>query len=113
VIHIDYDSNLQAFSRQLATYWQNLPSDAPPNDLFLINEHGDKIPPARFTPSKGGAMQIDVVFPRVMNNEPVIRATDKVLRLQFTSPQIGDLGEQHESAEFKLDKMALGGKTVF
>lgn len=113
LIHIDYESNIQSFSRVLAAYWQNLPEDAPPVDFYLINEHGEHVMPVKFVVSRGAVYSIDVAFPRMVNNEPVVRQGDKVIRLQFTSPAVSDLPEQLQSAEFRLDKMAWNGKTVF
>jgi len=112
-VHIEYFSGLQAFSRQLAEYWQNRPADPPPNDLYLVNEHGDKIFPVQFSSTKEGGMHMDIAFPRMVNDEPVVHSGDKVIRLVFTSPKINDITESHENAEFKLDKMMVGGKVLY
>jgi hypothetical protein len=128
-IHVSYGSNLQSFERDMATYWKGLPVDAPPVDLYLITEHGDRVTPVRFSSPQNGSYAFDLIFPRTKNNEPIVHAGDKILSLQFTHPAIGNqtqrnttnpsdpsmdvFGEERVLIQFKLDKMMINGKPSY
>ncbi len=128
-LHVTYGSNLQSFERDMATYWKNIPPDAPPIDLYLITERGDRVLPVKFSSPANGSYSFDVIFPRMRNNEPVVRAGDKEFSLQFTHPAIGNqtqrnttnpsdpsmdvFGEERVLIQFKLDKMMISGKPSF
>jgi hypothetical protein len=128
-IHVTYGSNLQSFERDMATYWKSIPVDAPPIDLYLINQRGDRVLPVRFNSPANGSYAFDVIFPRMKNNEPVVRQGDKELSLQFTHPAIGNqtqinttnpsnpsmdvFGEERVLIQFKLDKMMINGKLSY
>jgi hypothetical protein len=89
VVHVLYSSNIQAFERQLAEYWQNIPPEKIPEELFLINEREQRIAPIRFTSKKGGAYEFDLAFPRTVNGDPIIHDTDKIFNIQFHNPAVG------------------------
>ena len=127
--HVTYGSNLQSFERDMATYWKSIPQDAPPIDLYLITERGDRVLPAKFSSPPTGSYSFDVIFPRMKNNEPVVRNGDKEFSLQFTHPAIGNqtqinttnpsnpsidvFGEERVLIQFKLDKMMINGKLSY
>jgi hypothetical protein len=113
IFHITYDASNQNLLRALQTYWQNIPAESVPTDLYMINEHGDRIEPVRFSSPKGGATTMDIVFPRNRNNEPLIRPTDKNLGLQLPHPAVVDLPAQRALISFRLDKMVINGKSMF
>ncbi len=129
LVHITFGSNLQAFEREMATYWKTIPPEAPPVDMYLITENGDRVPPIRFNTSQSGAYSFDLIFPRMKNREPIVHDGDKVLSLQFTHPAIGNqtqinttnptnpsidvFGEERVLIQFKLDKMVVNGKANY
>lgn len=129
VIHVTFGSNLQSFEREMATYWKAIPPEAPPVDMYLITESGDRVPPIRFNTSQNGAYSFDLIFPRVKNREPIVHDSDKMLSLQFTHPAIGNqtqkittnpsdpsidvFGEERVLIQFKLDKMVVNGKASY
>lgn len=128
-VHVTFGSNLQAFERDMATYWKTIPPEAPPVDMYLITENGDRVPPLRFNSPQNGAYYFDLVFPRKKNREPIVRDGDKTLSLQFTHPAIGNqtqknttnpvdpsmdvFGEERVLIQFKLDKMVVNGKASY
>jgi hypothetical protein len=129
LVHVEYGSNVQSFERAMAAYWKNFPADSPPSDLFLMNERGDRLPPAQFSSPQNASYAFDLVFRRLKNGEPVIHDGDKVLSLQFTHPKIGGqvpatgpdraspsadvFGEERVLVQFKLDKMMINGKASY
>jgi hypothetical protein len=139
-VRVSYGSAQQVLERQLATYWKSIPADSLPMDVFLINEKGDHISPAKFISGKGAEYSFDLLFPRMQNNEPVIRATDKTFSVQFPHPAIGSqktgqnipsdpsnpnaagtagrpdspsLGKERVLVTYQLNKMMVGGKPAF
>jgi hypothetical protein len=113
VFHVQYDGSNQALSRALMAYWQSIPAESVPTDLYMITEHGDRIPPVRFSSPKGGANTMDITFPRTKDNEPLIKPTDKNLSLQLPHPAVVDLPADRALIGFRLDKMTINGKTSF
>jgi hypothetical protein len=89
LVHVLYSSNVQAFERQLAEHWQSIRPDAVPEEIFLINERGNRVAPIRFTSPRGGAYEFDMAFPRTVNGEPVIHEGDKTFQIEFHNPAVG------------------------
>ena len=141
-VRISYGSAQQYLERQLANYWKSLPADGLPVDVYLINEKGDHIPPVKFvSPRSGADYSFELYFPRMQNNEPVIRATDKTFSVQFPHPAIGSqktgsnvptdptnpnlspgqssnpsspsLGKERVLVTYQLNKMMVGGKPSY
>jgi hypothetical protein len=128
-VHVTFGSNLQSFERDMATYWKAIPPEAPPIDMYLITEKGDRVPPIRLNSPPNGSYSFDLIFPRMKNHEPVVHEGDKMLSLQFTHPAIGNqtqrnttnpsdpsmdvFGEERVLIQFKLDKMVINGKASF
>jgi hypothetical protein len=129
LVHVEYGSNLQSFERDMATYWKSIPPDAPPIDMYLITEKGDRVPPSKIISPLNASYSFDLAFPRTKNKEPIIQQSDKSLSLQFTHPAIGNqtqrnttnptdpsmdvFGEERVLVQFKLDKMIIQGKASF
>lgn len=131
LVHVEYGSNVQAFERDMANYWQNIREDSVPVDFYLINERGDRVSPVRFISPKNGSYSFDLIFPRLKNNEPVVHEGDKSLNIQFVNPAVGQqaatggnpatstntssdaFGRERVLIQFKLDKMMINGKLSF
>jgi hypothetical protein len=132
LVHVEYGSNVQTFEREMAVYWKNIREDAVPIDFYLINDRGDRVSPARFISPKSGTYAFDLIFPRLKNNEPVVREGDKSLQIQFVNPAVGTqtqtsggdpttsldpsigvFGRERVLIQFKLDKMMVNGKLSF
>jgi hypothetical protein len=120
VFHFLFETSTVTFARELADYWQNIPPEAAPSDVYLINESGNRVRPMRIMAPRGAGYEFEIVFPRNVDNEPVIREGDKALRLQFPEPAIGRqsnnvfvLPADLAIFEFRVDKMVWGGKLVY
>jgi hypothetical protein len=139
-VRVSYGSAQQVFERQLAEYWKSLPADGLPVDVFLINEKGDHIPPAKFISQRNADDSFELYFPRMQNNEPVIRDTDKSFSVQFPNPAVGSqkvgqnipgdpnnpnrvgdtsnpasptMGKERVLVTYQLNKMMVGGKPSY
>ncbi len=139
-VRVSYGSSQQSLERQLATYWKAIPEDSLPVDVYLINEKGDHIPPVKFVSQKNAEYSFEMYFPRMQNNEPVIRETDKAFSVQFPHPAVGSqktgqitpkdpanpnttgtlnnpaspsLGKERVLVTYQLNKMVVGGKPTY
>jgi hypothetical protein len=139
-VRVSYGSTQQYLERQLATYWKGLPEDGLPVDVYLINEKGDHIPPVKFISPKSAEYSFELFFPRMQNNEPVIRETDKTFSVQFPNPAVGSqktgsnvptnpdnpnavgntnnpaspsMGRERVLVTYQLNKMTVGGKPSY
>jgi hypothetical protein len=114
VFHFIFETSTETFARQLAEYWQNIPPDGAPSDVYLINERGDHIRPVRVAAPRAAGYEFEMVFPRMVKNEPVVREGDKVLQLQFPEPAIsGIFPADIAMIEFRVDKMVWDGKITY
>jgi len=136
-VRVSYGSEQTPIERQLAAYWKAIPPDALPVDVFLINERNERVSPVKFVSPKTGDYSFEMYFPRMQNNEPVIRPTDKMFSIQFPHPAVGSqtvaarnpsdpnnpnnvsnpsaptLGTERVLIQYRLDKMMVGGKPSF
>ncbi len=113
IFHVTYDGSNTAYLRALSEYWQSIQDETVPSELFMITEHGDRVKPVRFSSPKGGANVMNIEFPKMQNNEPLIKPGDKDLTLQIPSPKVVDLPKQLAMISFRVDKMTIGGKATF
>jgi hypothetical protein len=97
VVHVLYSSNIQAFERELAAYWQSLTQDSIKDKVYLITARGDRIAPSRFVSSRTGAYEFELNFPRTLNGEPLIRPGEKFFSIQFENPAVGSSGPTSSS----------------
>jgi hypothetical protein len=108
VVHVLYSSNIQAFERDLAAYWQNLTQDSIKDRVYLITERGDRVPPNRFVSSRAGAYEFELNFPRTINGEPLIRPGDTGFSIQFENPAVEKMAQNAPSGGRSLP---TGGAT--
>jgi hypothetical protein len=113
IFHVTYDASNQALLRALTAYWQSIPEDSVPTDLYMITDHGDHVSPVHFASVKGGGNTFDIQFPRTKGSEPLISPNDKSLSLQIPHPAVVDLVAERALVVFKLDKMTINGKLTF
>jgi hypothetical protein len=112
VVHVLYSSNVQAFERQLAEHWQNIRTGAIPEEVFLINERGDRVPPTHFSSPRGGAYEFDLAFPRTINGEPVIHERDKTFQIEFHNPAVGTQATRTPESNGSPATPSAGGATA-
>ncbi|MFZ0819339.1 MAG: hypothetical protein WAM91_04670 [Candidatus Acidiferrales bacterium] len=126
LIHVDY-TGPSPYQNELMEYWNHISEDKIKNNIFLINQRGDYIPPFRFDRLNPADRAFEIYFPRTKNNEPIIQEADKMFTVEFPSPSIvaqlttslndppapripGGVGVV---AEFKLEKMVWKGKRSY
>jgi hypothetical protein len=114
LFHFVYETSAPTFSRELSEYWQNIPPDSAPPEVYMINERGDVIRPIRINAPHAAAYEFEMTFPRMIKNEPVIHESDKTLHLQFPEPAVSTFfPAETANLEFRLDKMIWNGKLAY
>jgi hypothetical protein len=112
VVHLDYDSNVEIYQRQVMQYWQSFAPGVVPEQTYLINARGQKLVPGQMIVAPGGQNGVEFKFPRAVNGHPFIQPGDKSFSFQFVSPTIGPLQSQNAFVVFSTKKMKLNGQLV-
>jgi hypothetical protein len=126
LIHVEY-AGPNPYQSQLMEYWNHIPEDKIKENIFLINQRGDRIPPFRFDRLNPADRAFEMYFPRTKSDEPIIQEADKTFTVEFPSPPIVAQESTSQNnppaarmpggvgvvAEFKLEKMVWKGKPSF
>jgi len=112
IFKVLYVTNVQDYDRELARFWQMRPAREWQQDTFLVTSTR-RIPPLeiRVAPGVGGEFQL--IFPRLVNGEPLIGTNDKTFALEFYHPAIGVVRGERLFIEFKIKDMMLDEKFVY
>ncbi len=131
VVHVIYGSNISMYAKEMKRIWQSFPADAPPHNITLITSAGVRVQPLKIMTAPGGAMEFELVFPRLVNGEPVLAANVKSVGVEFPHPDLGQmvaLGSTQPSSsansqkvtaparvygEFKTEKMMVKGELLY
>lgn len=114
-VHLTFETGNQRFAQALTKYWGSLPEGAVPEGVYLVVDGGSPVAPLTYAPPppKGATTEFDLTFPRMMNNQPVIGASAKSIKLMFPHPAIGEYPAQTATVEYKMDRMLWEGKPSF
>jgi len=113
-VHVSYRSNVREYNRDLAIFWQtHWPEGSVPQQAFLTGPKGQKVTPIRLISSTVGAQEFELIFPRVVEGEPLLEPGDKGFAVEFVSPAVGQVDSSRVFVEFKADKMVLNGKIAY
>jgi hypothetical protein len=112
VVVVVYATNVDAYRRDLARFWQTRPAATWSMDTFLITGRG-RIPPldVQVIPGEGG--QFEIHFPRTVEGQPVVSPSDKTISLEFIHPDIGVLRTERILFNFKVKDMIVDGTAVY
>ncbi len=111
IVRVFYNTNVQDYDRELAAYWQNQ-GPTQKNQIFLSGGRGQVNPDQVIVPG-GAAREIQLIFPRLVNKEPILSPKDKKLSLELHSPQIGALPSERVFLQFDVKKMMIDGNLVY
>jgi hypothetical protein len=137
VVHVIYGSNVQEYNRDLVAFWQTTyPEGTVPQEAFLNGPKGRKISPIRLISPKSGAQEFELIFPRVIEGQPLVEPGDKTISVEFRAPSVGSVDLQGRIVsqdqlgravtsnnagavttrvfkEFKVDKMMQNGQIIY
>jgi hypothetical protein len=108
-LNVSYNSNVQAYDRDLARHWQRQTTETLKNFIFLIGSEGVRVRLAHYEVAQGGGRHFQLLFPRVHKGRPLVGPQDKTLQLEFLHPNIREQGESRVLIEFKVAKMLIDG----
>lgn len=113
VVHMDYNSNVEVYERDLRHYWQAFAPGVVPEDTYLVNSRGEKIVPREMKVATGAETAVEFIFPRRVNRQLFIQPGDKSFSFQFDSPAVDTLPAQTAFVEFSAKKMMIDGQLVY
>jgi hypothetical protein len=113
VVNISFSSNNREHIRNLLNHWQRQTADLLKNSVYLSGSKSEKVKIAQFIPVQGAQQEFKFVFPRKVNGKEILSPEDKTLRLEFTYPVIGNMGDGRGFIEFKIEKMKINDETIY
>lgn len=114
IVHVDYESSVEFFDRDLAAHWQSRPpSEAINNNVYLTTSRGSRVIPTTFKVEPGSGRAFEFNFPREINGEPIVTANVESIRVEFPNPKIRELDDQRTTFEFKTSKMKYKGAVIY
>lgn len=114
IVHIDYETNVEFFDRDLAEHWQSrTPGEIINNNVYLTTSSGTRVTPSNFKVDRGAGRAFEFVFPRETNGEPLVTANIESIRVEFPNPKIRELDDQRTTFEFKTSKMKYKGEVIY
>ena len=84
-----------------------------PQEASLNVPKGQKVTPIRLISPRGGAQEFELIFPRTLDGKPLLESADKSVRVEFTSPTVGQVSSSRVFVEFKVDKMIYNGQLAY
>lgn len=113
VVYVTYATNSQPNDLELARYWQSQTTEVLKNYVYLTPGKGNKVYLGQYVVSQGGQRDFQFVFPRQVDGKPILNPTDKSLKLEFTLPVVGRMGDGRAFMEFKVEKMIFEGNIAY
>lgn len=111
--HVGYYSPKLNLEQDISHFWQQLiPQGSVPDGTFLLTEDGRKVVPETYQPGKEIG-EFYVTFPRTDGGKPTIAEGAKTIKVQVTSPQVGDFSASKVIVEFKLDQIKWQDKATY
>ena len=120
IVFVQYGSNVQQYNSDLRRFWQNYPPGTVPQEAFLNTSSGKKISPLQMVAPRGGEQAFSLIFPRIVDGEPVVKPGDKSFTIEFRSPAVIKQESQTTAVhtdrvyvEFKVEKMMFNGQLSY
>lgn len=111
VVQVQFTTPTLAYQRQLVNYWQAQSEEKLKQEINLISRRGN-FPPARvIVGATGGDMQ--VIFQRVVDGQPMVSAGDRNFSIEFVHPTIGVLGGERVLVEFRVRNMMVNNELLY
>lgn len=112
VVQVIFSTTAQGYDLQLARHWQSQSEDSLRQNTNLIGAQG-RVSPLHVMVAPGGSREMQFIFPRLFNGQPLVGPNDKELALEFVHPAIGIVPEERVFIRFNVKKMMMNGKLVF
>jgi hypothetical protein len=114
IVRIYYGSNVPLYDRDLVTFWQGAYSSGiVPENAYLITTSGKRITPLKMLSPRTDTHEFELVFPRIVDGEPIVSGNSGMLSVEFYSPTIQTVTRARVLIDFKLDKMQYHGAVAY
>lgn len=87
VVRVTYGSNVQDYQRKMTKFWSEQTFDLQKNLMILVAD-GKRIPISGLQLAQPGANEFYVMFPRVLDGQPVIAGPGSKLGIEFYHPDV-------------------------
>lgn len=87
VIRVTYGSNVQDYERKMTRFWSEQTFDLQKNLMVLVAD-GKRIPISGLQQTQPGANEFYVMFPRMLDGQPVIAGPQSKLGIEFYHPDV-------------------------
>lgn len=87
VIRVLYGSNVQDYARKMTKFWSEQTFDLQKNLMILVAD-GKRIPISGLQQGQPGANEFYVMFPRVLDGQPVIAGPGSKIGIEFYHPDV-------------------------
>jgi hypothetical protein len=110
VVHINFTSNTDAVTKQLAQQWgSTLPAKVKDGTL-LLSSSGDQVRFENYSPPEKGTQEFELYFPKSWEGKPTAVESDK--RIQVQLPGVA-FREVRIEIDFDLKKMKYRGNLEY
>lgn len=119
VVHVEYTANAPLFLRSLENSWQTVDTQFARQSMFLIVPGKGKISPLKLLVGKGDSRSFEIIFPRMLNGQPLLSPDLKNFAVEFQAPSPGAVRASAATpaafntrvyVEFKPAKMTFDSK---
>lgn len=106
LVHVMYGTNIESLDRDLANYWQHQTIDTVRNNIALLVPRG-RIAPLAYQLPTNGAREFELVFPRMLNGQPLFGPNDKSVGFELIA------GSTRVFVQFTVKDMIQDGKLLY
>lgn len=111
VVQVQFSTATPAYRQPLATFWRTQREEELKQEINLVTSRG-RIPPARVVVNPQGS-DIQIIFPRVVEGQPLIGPGDRNLGVEFQHPSVGVIPSERVYVEFRLRNMMVKNEVLF
>ncbi len=86
VVTVSFSATDQEVSREVDRQLRQATADSLKSRAYLITEHGGRTQLKDYYPPSNDGAGAKIVFPRLVNGQPIVNSGDRELRFEFTVP---------------------------
>ena len=133
VVDVEYSSNVRGFLPELANYWRSQNTGSLSDKVYLLGPKGLRASLLQYNPPRGDSRAFQLVFPRMVEGQPIVGPEDKTLQVQIQQTDLSlrflqalkaaEQGNVQTATtttslaqvlvEFKVKKMTMDGELIF
>lgn len=113
VIQIEFNTNTLPYRGELAAKWQAQAEDVLKQQVFLFTPRGRISPERIIIDTTASSGEIQLIFPRLVNAQPLMQPGDKDVKLEFPSPAVGVLPADRVLLEFKVKNLLVNNALLY